>query len=65
MPGKIGETVVPGVKQPMYMQHGLIDDGGTWIFNNAALDLALEFVDRGYDIWITNSRGTVYSNKHT
>lgn len=41
-----------------------MDDGGTWFFNDAALDLSLELVDRGYDIWITNSRGTVFSNTH-
>ena len=46
------------------MQHGLIDDGGTWFFNNAQLDLSLELVDQGYDIWATNSRGTVFSNEH-
>lgn len=46
------------------MQHGLIDDGGTWFFNNETLDLSLELVDLGYDIWVTNSRGTVYSNSH-
>lgn len=51
-------------KQPVYMQHGLIDDGGTWFFNNESLDLSLELVDLGYDIWVTNSRGTVYSNEH-
>lgn len=46
------------------MQHGLIDDGGTWFFNDQTLDLSLELVDRGYDVWITNSRGTCYSNQH-
>jgi len=46
------------------MQHGLLDDGGTWFFNNASLDLSLELVDRGYDVWVTNSRGTVFSNSH-
>ena len=46
------------------MQHGLIDDGGTWFYNNETLDLSLELVDLGYDIWVTNSRGTVYSNEH-
>ena len=51
-------------KLPIIFQHGLIDDGGTWFFNNATLDLSLELVDKGYEVWVANSRGTVYSNEH-
>jgi len=64
VPGKLGEPVVAG-KQPVFLQHGLIDDGGTWFFNDKLLDLSLELSDRGYDIWVTNSRGTAFSNTHT
>lgn len=65
MPGKASEDLNAGLpKQPVIMQHGLIDDGGTWFFNNASLDLSLELVDLGYDIWATNSRGSTYSNRH-
>mmetsp|Transcript_12862 Transcript_12862/g.9314 ORF Transcript_12862/g.9314 Transcript_12862/m.9314 type:complete len:195 (-) Transcript_12862:763-1347(-) len=64
VPGLLNEEVVKGTKQPVYMQHGLLDDAGTWVFNPAELDLSLELVDRGYDVWLTNSRGSVYSNKH-
>ena len=63
VPSKKGANEAPS-KLPVYMQHGLIDDGGTWFFNNETLDLSLELVDLGYDIWVTNSRGTVYSNEH-
>ena len=43
VPGKQGSVASPG--QPVIMQHGLIDDGGTWFFNDATLDLSLELVD--------------------
>eukprot|EP00347_Sterkiella_histriomuscorum_P003459 403364216 len=46
------------------MQHGLIDDGGTWFFNNKESCLPFQLVDQGFDVWITNTRGTVHSNQH-
>lgn len=64
VPGKASELAAGVQKQPVIMQHGLCDDGGTWFFNNATLDLSLQLVDLGYDIWATNSRGTSYSNRH-
>ncbi len=62
VPGRLGDSTTG--KQPVYMQHGLIDDGGTWFFSDETLDLSLELVDKGYDIWVTNSRGTAFSNEH-
>ncbi|CDW75411.1 lysosomal acid lipase cholesteryl ester hydrolase-like [Stylonychia lemnae] len=62
VPCKKGENA--DSKTPIQMQHGLFDDGGSWFFNNETLDLSLQLVDQGYDVWSTNSRGTVYSNEH-
>lgn len=43
IPGKLQEPapVADGKKTPIYMQHGLLDDGGTWFFNNQARSMAL------------------------
>ena len=46
------------------MQHGLIDSGGTWFFNPKKISIPFQFVDRGYDVWVTNSRGSLHSNQH-
>jgi pimeloyl-ACP methyl ester carboxylesterase len=51
-------------KQPVQLQHGLFDQGGTWFFNEPSKTLPFALVDDGYDVWITNTRGTLNSNQH-
>lgn len=49
---------------PILLQHTLFDNGGSWLFNNKSYALPYKLADEGYDIWIINQRGTIYSNKH-
>lgn len=35
IPGKLTETQPIKGKEPILLQHGIIDNGGTWIFGDA------------------------------
>jgi len=40
-------------------------DALTWLINGPDEALAFILADNGYDVWISNTRGTKYSRGHT
>ncbi|XP_019701510.1 triacylglycerol lipase 2-like [Elaeis guineensis] len=51
-------------KKPVLLQHGVFMDGITWLLNSPHESLGYILADKGYDVWISNSRGTKYSLQH-
>ncbi|KAM7268868.1 hypothetical protein ACFE04_011034 [Oxalis oulophora] len=51
-------------RPPVLIQHGVLVDGMTWLLNPPEENLPLILADKGFDVWIANTRGTRFSRKH-
>ncbi|XP_058227764.1 triacylglycerol lipase 2 isoform X1 [Rhododendron vialii] len=51
-------------KQPVLLQHGVLVDGMSWLLNSPDESLAFILANNGFDVWISNIRGTRFSRRH-
>ncbi|XP_033235595.1 uncharacterized protein [Drosophila pseudoobscura] len=54
----------PGA-QPILLVHGLMSSSAAWVMLGPSNGLAYILFQQGYDVWMLNTRGNIYSKEHT
>ncbi|KAI5056171.1 hypothetical protein GOP47_0029692 [Adiantum capillus-veneris] len=62
---RMSSTALAGQrKQPVFLMHGILSGGDTWLLNSPEQSLGFILADAGYDVWIGNFRTTSFCHGH-
>ncbi|MQL79819.1 hypothetical protein Taro_012232 [Colocasia esculenta] len=60
----LGYTALALMHGHIYINVMYVKDGMTWLMSSPEESLAYVLADRGFDVWIANTRGTRWSRRH-
>lgn len=55
---------IPRTGPPVLLMHGLLVASDSWLLRGRDNDLAFIMSDLGYDVWLSDLRGNIYSRQH-
>ncbi|KAL6177314.1 hypothetical protein ACLB2K_048840 [Fragaria x ananassa] len=62
--GRYGNKSTTNTRPPVLLQHEHLTDAASWLLNPRNQALAFILADKGFDVWLANTRGTESSRGH-